>query len=292
LMPRGRGGIGKPCHDDGGRPAGLAVFWEEADVEIVVLAKRVPDTAAEKKLDPADKTLDRESVESILNPMDEYALEEALRLKESRGGGDTVTVLLMGPDSAAGAIRKALSMGADRAVHVKDPAIHGSDALATAYVLAQALRRLSADIVLAGAESTDARTSLVPAAVAEFLGLPSLTYAKKVEVGEGTVRVHRETETGYEECEAPLPAVVSVVKGINEPRYPSFKGIMAAKSKPVEALDLAGIGAEASRVGLTGSKTEVLSFQPRPPRQKGEVVKDEGDGGVRLADFLQQRKFI
>ncbi len=261
-------------------------------MEIVVLAKRVPDTAAEKRLDPEDKTLDREGVESILNPMDEYALEEALRIKESRGGGDTVTVLLMGPDSAVGAIRKALSMGADRAVHVRDASIHGSDAMATAYVLAQALRKVPADIILAGAESTDSRTSLVPAAVAEFLGLPSLTYAKKVEVGEGVVRVHRETEVGYEECEAALPAVVSVVKGINEPRYPSFKGIMAAKSKPVEALDLASIGADASRVGLAGSRTEVLSFQPRPPRQKGEVVKDEGDGGVKLADFLQQRKFI
>ncbi len=262
-------------------------------MKILVTVKRVPDTAAEKRLDPADKTLDRESVETILNPVDEYAIEEALRLREAVGG--EVVVLCMGPPAALATVRtKALSMGPDAAVHVHDDALHGSCALNTARVLAAAVRTVEADIVVAGSESTDARTSLVPAALAEYLGWPGLTGAKKLEVDGTTVRIHRETENGYDVVEAEGPAVVSVVKGINEPRYPSFKGIMAAKSRPVTDLALADLGIDPSEVGAQGATTEVVDFAPRPPKQAGQVVRDPGDGSAatELAGFLAANKFI
>jgi electron transfer flavoprotein beta subunit len=261
-------------------------------VKILVTVKRVPDTAAEKRLDPEDKTLDRESVETIMNPVDEYAVEEALRLKETAGG--EVVVLCMGPTSALPAVRKALSMGPDAAVHVHDDALHGSDAFNTATVLAAAIRTVEPDLVLLGSESTDARTSLVPSALAEFLGWPALTNAKKLEVDGTTVRVHRETETGYDVVEADGPAVVSVVKGINEPRYPSFKGIMAAKSRPVTDLTLSDLGIDPSEVGAAGTTTEVVEFAPRPPKQAGQKVQDPGDGSAatQLVEFLAGNKFI
>jgi electron transfer flavoprotein beta subunit len=264
----------------------------EAALKILVTVKRVPDTAAEKRLDPGDKTLDRESVETILNPVDEYAVEEALRLKEQHGG--EVVVLCMGPSAALATVRKALSMGPDAAVHVHDDALHGSCALNTAKVLDAAVRRVEPDIVLCGSESTDARTSLVPSALAEYLGWPGLTGAKQLEVDGSTVRVHRETENGYDVLEAEGPAVVSVVKGINEPRYPSFKGIMAAKSKPVTDYSLADLGIDPGEVGTAGATTEVVDFAPRPPRQAGQQVKDPGDGSaaVELAEFLASHKFI
>jgi electron transfer flavoprotein beta subunit len=262
-------------------------------VKILVTVKRVPDTAAEKRLDPADHTLDRESVETIMNPVDEYAVEEALRLKETAGEGEVV-VLCMGPESALPAIRKALSLGPDAAVHVHDDALHGSDALATAKVLAAAIRHVGPDLVVSGSESTDARGSLVPSAVAELLGWPGLIGAKQLEVDGATIRIHRETETGYDVLEAQGPAVVSVVKGINEPRYPSFRGIMAAKSRPVTDLILAELGIDAGEVGSAGAATEVVDATPRPPRQAGQVVKDPGDGSAatELVEFLAAHKFI
>jgi electron transfer flavoprotein beta subunit len=270
--------------------AGLPVRLE-ASVNIVVCVKRVPDTAAEKKLDPQDFTLDRESVESIMNPVDEYGVEEALRLKEAEGG--EITILTMGPEGAEkNAVRKALALGADKGVLVKDDQLHGSDALATAYALALALAQIEFDLVIVGSESTDARTSLVPQALAQLLGLPGLTNAKKIEVEDAKVTIHREEEGGYAVVESTLPAVVSVVKGINEPRYATLKGIMSAKSKPVEVLGGDDMGLDATEVGLEGSKTRVLEASPRPPKQKGELVKDEGDGHVKLADFLQSNKFI
>jgi electron transfer flavoprotein beta subunit len=261
-------------------------------VKILVTVKRVPDTAAEKRLDPDDKTLDRESVETIMNPVDEYAIEEALRLKEAAGG--EVIVLCMGPESALPTIRKALSMGPDAAVHVHDDGLHGSDALATARVLAAATRKVEPDLVICGSESTDARTSLTPPALAEYLGWPGLMGAKKLEVDGGAVRIHRETESGYDVLEAAGPAVVSVVKGINEPRYPSFKGIMAAKSRPVTGYSLADLEIPAGEVGRAGATTEVVDFTPRPPKEAGQVAKDGGDGAaaVELAEFLASRKFI
>lgn len=260
-------------------------------MNIVVCVKRVVDTAAEKKLDPNDFTLDRESVESIMNPVDEYGVEEALKLKEAHGG--EVTILTMGPEGAEkNALRKALALGADKGVLVKDDHLHGSDAMATAYTLALALGQQEFDLVILGSESTDARTSLVPQALAQLLGIPGLTYAKQLEVSDSKVTIQREEEGGYSVVEAELPAVVSVVKGINEPRYATLKGIMSAKQKPVELLAADDTGLDPAEAGSEGSKTRVLEATPRPAKEKGEVVKDEGDGHVKLADFLQQNKFI
>jgi electron transfer flavoprotein beta subunit len=259
-------------------------------MNIVVCVKQVPDTWAEKRLNSEDKTVDREGVDGVMNELDEYAVEEALRIKEASGG--EVTVLTMGPDKSVETIRKALSMGADKAVHVVDPALHGSDALATSYAMAKALGTIEHDLVILGVESTDARMSVLPAMLAERLGASQATFARKVEVADGTVKIERQTDTGYDVVEASTPAVVSVVEKINEPRYPSFKGIMAAKKKPHTTLSLADAGIEADKVGFSGSGTEVAEFAPRPPKQAGQIVKDEGDGGVKLADFLASQKFI
>ena len=259
-------------------------------MNIVVCVKQVPDTWAEKKLTPEDRTLDRDGVDAVLNELDEYAIEEALRLREAQGG--EVTVLSMGPEQVSETLRKALSMGADKAVHIVDPALHGSDAYATSAVLAAALARAEPDLVVMGVESTDARMSVVPAMVAERLGRPQLTFAGKVEVDGATVRVHRQTEDGYSVVEAAAPAIVSVIEKINEPRYPSFKGIMAAKKKPVEKLSVADLGIEPTAVGTAGSHTAVEDFAASPPRSAGTVVKDEGDGGAKVAEFLAAQKFV
>ena len=271
-------------------------------MDIVVLVKQVPDTWAERRLSESDKTLDRESVDAVMNEIDEYAVEEALRLKEAHGG--EVTVLTMGPERAAETIRKALSMGADKAVHVTDPALHGACAIQTAEALAAALGTVPYDLVVCGSESTDARQSIMPALLAEKLGLPQLSGARKVEVDGSTVTIERQTETGFDRVRGNTPAVVSVVEKINEPRYPSFKGIMAAKKKPVETKTLADLGVDPSTVGLGSATSSVLDFAGRPPkgegvkvtlrppRQAGQVVKDEGDGGVKLAEFLASQKLI
>jgi electron transfer flavoprotein beta subunit len=259
-------------------------------MKIVVCVKQVPDTWAEKKLSPTDQTLDRDSADSVMNELDEYAVEEALQLAEKHSG--EVTVLTMGPEKAAETVRKALSMGADAGIHVVDEALHGSDALATSAVLAKALATVEWDLVILGSESTDARTSVVPAMLAERLGVPQLTYAEKVDLDGGTVRVQRQTDYGHDVVEGAMPAVVSVVEKINEPRYPSFKGIMAAKKKPVSTLTLADLGLEPSSVGLAAAWSHVDESTPRPPRSAGTIVEDEGDGGVQLAGFLAAQKFI
>jgi electron transfer flavoprotein beta subunit len=261
-------------------------------LNIAVCVKRVPDTAAEKKLDPSDNTLDRDSVESILNPVDEMAVEEALKLKEANEG--EVTIVCIGPEAAQGqAVRKALSMGADKGIHLKDDSLHGSDAQAIAYALAQITKDGGYDLVVCGTESTDARTSLVPPALAEFLGLPNLNFVKNVEVSDGKVSAHRETDVGHTVVEAAMPAVVGVVWGANEPRYPSFKGIMAAKNKPVETKSAADAGIEPELVGAEGSNSQVLEFGARSTERKKMMVDNkEGDAHVKLADFLQEQKFI
>ena len=262
-------------------------------MNIVVLVKQVPDTWAERRLSESDKTLDRESVDAVMNEIDEYAVEEALRIKEADGdGASSVTVLTMGPERAAETIRKALSMGADKAVHVSDPALHGSCAIQTAEALAAALGTLDYDLVVCGSESTDARLAIMAALLAEKLGVPQLSGARKVTVDGSTVTIERQTETGYDRVQGSTPAVVSVVEKINEPRYPSFKGIMAAKKKPVTTMTVADLGLDAATVGLQNATSEVVDFILRPPRQAGQVVKDEGDGGVKLADFLAARKLI
>ena len=259
-------------------------------MKIVVCIKQVPDTWAEKRLNAADNSLDRVGIDLVLNDLDEYAVEEALRLVEAHGG--EITLLTMGPEKAAEAIRKALSMGADAGIHIVDPALHGSDVFATAATLAAALRGREFDLLLFGSESTDARMAIVPALVAEHLGLPQLTFAGKVDVTDGGVRVERLTDYGYDVLEAQLPAVVSVVDKINEPRYPSFKGIMAAKKKPVETLTLADLGIDVDKVGFAAARTAVDSYSLRPTRSAGVVVTDDGTGGTQVAEFLAGQKFI
>jgi electron transfer flavoprotein beta subunit len=264
-------------------------------MKIVVCVKQVPDTASEKALRPQDNTLDRDAVDAVMNEMDEFAVEEALQIAERTDG--EVTVLLMGPGEGTDTVRKALSMGVHRGVHVEDDDLAGSDAVATSAVLAAALENLKSedgpfDLVLFGSEASDARTSLVPAMVAERLGLPQLTFAQKVEADGTAVTVERLTDYGHDVVTAPMPAVVSVVEKINEPRYPSFKGIMAAKKKPVRILDLSDLGLDAAEVGAAGSWTRVEDFAVRPPRTTGELVKDEGEGGRQLVSFLVSRKLV
>jgi electron transfer flavoprotein beta subunit len=264
-------------------------------MKIVVCVKQVPDTAAERKLNAADSTLDRASVDGLINELDEYAIEEGLLIAEAQreaGGDAEVTILTMGPEKAAESIRKALSMGADQAIHLLDDGLAGSDALSTSYALAQVLKQSGFDLVICGSESTDARMGVMAAMLAERLGVPQASLASKVEVDGSALRIRRVSEDGYFEVESTLPAVISVVEKINEPRYPSFKGIMAAKKKPVQTMSLADAGIDPALVGLGGSATEVVDFAQRPPRQSGTVVKDEGDGGVKIAEFLATQKFI
>ncbi|HTR94299.1 MAG TPA: electron transfer flavoprotein subunit beta/FixA family protein [Trebonia sp.] len=258
-------------------------------MNIVVCVKQVPDTAVERRLTP-EGTLDRASLDGLINELDEYAIEEGLKIAEAHGG--EVTILSMGPDKAAESVRKALSMGADKAVHVLDGGLAGSDALGTSLALAAALKQAGFDLVIFGSESTDARTGVVPAMVAERLGVPQLTLASKVDIDGTSVSIRRVTDDGYAVVTGSLPAVVSVVEKINEPRYPTFKGIMAAKKKPVQVLSLADLAVDGGSVGLAGAATWVDDFAARPPRSAGVIVKDEGDGGSKAAGFLAGRKFI
>ncbi|MBY6366779.1 electron transfer flavoprotein subunit beta/FixA family protein [Rhodococcoides corynebacterioides] len=263
---------------------------------IVVLIKQVPDTWSERKLSDGDYTLDREAADAVLDEINERAVEEALLIKERDGG--EVKVLSAGPDRATEAIRKALSMGADSAVHVNDPAMHGSDAIQTAWALAAALGQVefengeAADLVIAGNEATDGRIGAVPAIIAEYLGIPQLTQMRKLVVADGKVSGERETDEGVFGLEAELPAIVSVTEKINEPRFPSFKGIMAAKKKTVQVLTLADIGVEPETVGVDNAGTTVTNVTPKPPKTAGERVTDEGDGGSKVADYLVSQKII
>ena len=259
-------------------------------MNVVVLVKQVPDTWAERKLDGTTKTLDRASVDVVMNEIDEYAVEEALRIKEAQGG--EVTIVTMGPERAVETIRKALSMGADKAVHLADDALAGSDAVQTSYALAKVLDTLEYDLVLAGSEATDSRMAIMTALLAERTGKPQLSGARKVTADGSTIRIERQTENGYDVVEAPTPAFVSVVEKINEPRYPSFKGIMAAKKKPLTTLTIADAGIEAGQVGLAAAPSQVVDFSTKPPRQAGQIVKDEGDGGSKVAQFLASQKFV
>jgi electron transfer flavoprotein beta subunit len=260
-------------------------------MNIVVLVKQVPDTWSERKLTDADHTLDRESADAVLDEINERAVEEALKLTEAQGG--EVTVVSMGPDRAADAIRKALSMGADKAIHLSDEALHGSCAVQTAKALAKLIGTVEgAELVIAGNESTDGRAGAVPAMIAEVLGWAQLTQVRKLEVDGQTVRAERETDAGIANLEASLPAVVSVNEKINEPRYPSFKGIMAAKKKPVSKLTLADAGIDPSEVGLANALSSVTEASPKPPKSGGEKIEDEGDGGDKIAAYLVGQKII
>jgi electron transfer flavoprotein beta subunit len=263
-------------------------------LKIVVTVKQVPDTNAEKTFDEATKRLNRSTIENVLNPFDEYAIEEALRIKEQLAGDTTVTILTMAPQSGVDIVRKALAMGADDAAMISDDAVGGSDTMATASVLALALEHIGFDLVVSGTQSTDAINCVVPAAIAELLAVPCLTYAKKVTVADGKVEIQRETENGYLVAQAPLPAFVSVAKGINEPRYPSLKGIMGAKKKEIKSLALSDIGADPAKLGDSGSKTKVDAFAPVGARQKGTVVtvSDGKEGAQKIMEFLISKKVI
>jgi electron transfer flavoprotein beta subunit len=261
-------------------------------MNIVVCVKYVPDATGDRRFE-ADDTVDRVSVDGLLSELDEYAVEQALQLKEKQGGDTEVTVLTVGPEGAADAIRKALQMGADKGVHVVDDAIAGSDALATSLVLAEAVKKLDHDLVLCGMVSTDGGMGVVPAMLSERLGLPGMTFGSAIEVDGDTVKIRRDGDAATVTVEGKLPAVASVTDQTGEARYPSFKGIMAAKKKPVETWTLADLGVEAEKVGLSASWSAVESTEARPPRTAGEIVTDEdGSGAKALVDFLAAKKFI
>lgn len=263
-------------------------------MNIVVCVKHVPDAQSDRTF-ATDHTTDREGVDGLLSELDEYAVEEALKLADASDG--EVTVLTVGPQQASDAVRKSLQMGVAKGVHVLDDAIHGSCALSTSLVIAKALERLrdedgGYDLVITGMASTDGEMSVVPAMVAERLGLPQVTFASELTVEDGRVRIRRDGDASTETVESSLPALVSVTDQINEPRYPSFKGIMAAKKKPVQTWSLSDIGVDAGLVGLAAASTTVESVTQRPPRQQGTVVTDDGDGGAKLAEFLVGQKFV
>jgi electron transfer flavoprotein beta subunit len=259
-------------------------------MNVVVCVKQIPDPAAPQSLDPATKTLVRQG-KLIMDDSDSYGVEMGLQLAEHAGGGE-VTLVSMAPNGETSGLRTALAMGAAKAILVSDETLAGSDALSTAKVLAKAIERVSPDLVLAATESTDGYTGTMPVQVAELLGLPSVTFAKKVTAGDGMVRVQRQTEEGYDEVECPLPAVVTVTAGVVEPRYPSFKGIMAAKSKPVEQLTVADLGLDAGEVGAQGARQEVVEVSAAEERKAGEIVVDDGDGHERIIRFLEQLKIV
>jgi electron transfer flavoprotein beta subunit len=251
----------------------------------VVCVKHIPDPNVPGEMD--GDVLKRDGVQGVLDPGDEFGVESALLLKEDHGG--EVTVVSMGPEPAQEAVRRALSMGADRAILVTDDSLRGADALITARVLAAAVKRVEYDIVIAGVESTDGYTGTMPSTLAEFLGLPQLTFANAVEAENGVVSVHRQTSSGYHVVKCSLPALITVTAGVNEPRYPSFKGIMAAKKKPQEQLSLADLGLDAGQLSRH-QRVEGLTAQEE--RRAGEVVADDGDGASRIADFLRSAKVI
>ncbi|SCK57480.1 electron transfer flavoprotein subunit beta/FixA family protein [Streptomyces sp. WMMB 322] len=259
-------------------------------LRIVVCVKYVPDATGDRHF-AEDLTTDRDSVDGLLSELDEYAVEQALQIAEDADDAE-ITVLTVGPEDAKDALRKALSMGADKAVHVEDDDLHGTDALGTSAVLAKAIEKTGYDLVMCGMASTDGTMGVLPAILAERLGVPQVTLLSEVSVTDGKVNGRRDGDTATEHLEASLPAVVSVTDQSGEARYPSFKGIMAAKKKPVESLDLDDLDIEADEVGLEGAWTKVDDATPRPPRTAGTVVNDEGEGGKQLAEYLAGQKFI
>jgi electron transfer flavoprotein beta subunit len=259
-------------------------------MNIAVLIKQVPDTWSERTLRETDWTLDRDAADAVIDEIDTRGVEAALQLTEKHGG--EVTVVTMGPDRATDALRKALAMGADKAVHINDDGLAGSDALQTSAALAAAIRTLSVDLIITGNESTDGRTGSVPSMLAERLGLPQITSIRTLDIDGTTLRAERVRDGGYSEVTATLPAVISVTEKINEPRYPGFKGIMAAKKKPVSTLGIDDLGLDAASTGLANASTVVVDGAPRPPRTSGEKITDDGAGGTKVAEFLTAARLI
>src|SRR3954463_108172 len=259
-------------------------------MNVVVCAKQIPDPAAPGELDPQTNTLKREG-KLILDDSDAYGVEMGLQLADKAGGGE-VTLVSMAPNSEVSGLRTALAMLAAKAILVSDEALQGSDSLATAKVLAAAIKRAEPDLVLTATESTDGYTGVLPAQVAEILGWPSITFAKHIEVTDGKAKVQRQTEDGFDEVEASLPAIVSVTAGVVEPRYPSFKGIMAAKNKPVDQVKVADLGLEASPVGWAGARQKITNVGAAPEREAGEKIEDDGEAYQRIVQFLEQLKVV
>jgi electron transfer flavoprotein beta subunit len=259
-------------------------------MKIAVCVKQVPDATVTKRIDPQTKRLDR-SGEGALNHFDTQAVEEALRIKEREAESEVVLVSL-GPAKSLDSLRKALAMGADRAILVSDDAAAGSDLVATSRALAAALERESADLVIFGQQGSDSDGAVLWAAVADRLQQPVISQAAELEVGDGKVKVKRQTEFGYDVIEAPMPAVVAVSDAINEPRYPSLKGIMGAKSKPQETVSLADVGLGADSTGEAGSRTAVLALADPPARGDALKVEDDGTGAEKIVEFLAERKLL
>ena len=262
-------------------------------MNIVVCVKHVPDSTADRRFE-SDSTVDRVGVDGLLSELDEYAVEQSLKIRESVGDDSTVTVLSIGPEQATDAIRKSLQMGVDKGVHVLDEAIAGSCALSTSLVLAEAVRKIGDwDLVVCGMASTDGSMGVLPAMLAERLGVPGVTLGSAITVDGSTVTIRRDGDTATETVEGTLPLVASVTDQSGEARYPSFKGIMAAKKKPLETWSLADLGVDAELVGLSAASSVVEATQARPPRTAGQVVTDEdGSGATALVDFLAAKKFI
>lgn len=259
-------------------------------MRIIVLIKHVPDTWEERVLDPDTGRLDRSASERVVDEITERALEAALALKD-RDKSIEVVALTMGPSESTGAIKKALSMGADSGIHLVDDALAGADAMTTASTLAAALRDAGADLIIAGNESTDGRGGMIPAMIAEHLGLPALTFVSELAIDGGRVRGERATETATSVVSAPLPAIVSITEGMPEPRFPSFKGIMGAKKKPVASHSLADL--EPALAGSRSSASSVvLTCEQRPGRTGADPIVDEGDAGTQLAAFLAQQRLV
>ena len=258
-------------------------------MKIAVCVKEVPDAAVHKRIDPQTKRLDR-SGEGSLNQFDTQAVEEALRIKEAQDG--EVVLVSLGPAGALDSLRKALAMGADRAVLVTDDSAAGSDLVATSRALAAVLEREGADLVIFGQQSSDSDGAVLGAAVAERLRRPVISQVAELTLADGKVRGKRQTEFGYDVIEAPLPAVVAVSDAINEPRYPSLKGIMGAKRKPQETLSAGDLGLDAGNLGEQGSGTTVLALGDPPPRGDARKIEDDGTAAQQIVDFLAERKLL
>src|SRR3989440_5478020 len=263
-------------------------------MKICVLVKEVPDAAVEKRIDPSTGRMDR-SGENNLNPFDTHAIEAAMEIKE---GGDIpveeVVAVTMGPESALRALHKAVSLGADRSVHLTDEALAGSDVAATGYALAQALEKESPDLVLLGQQSDDGECYTIGAVVADHLQAPSLTQVIDLEVQEGKLRCERQAEYGYDTVEVELPAVISVGDAINEPRYPSLKAIMGAKKKPLDTKAIGDVDIEAGKVGAEGKSTSVLAIEPPPQKEAGQMIEDEDTDETveKIVAWLEERKLL
>ncbi|NNN21933.1 MAG: electron transfer flavoprotein subunit beta/FixA family protein [Acidimicrobiales bacterium] len=259
-------------------------------MNVVVCVKQIPDPAAPGEMNSSTNTLKRDG-KLIMDDSDSYGVELGLQLAEASGGGE-VTLVSMAADGETGGLRTALAMGAAKAILVSDPQLSGSDALGTAKALAAAIKKAQPDLILAATESSDGYTGTTPVQIAEILGLPSVTFAKKITVDGTSIKVERQTEAGYDEVTCPLPALVTVTAGVVEPRYPNFKGIMAAKSKPVEEVTVSDLGLSSSEIGGVGARQEVFEIVAAEARAAGEKVVDEGDAYEKVIGFLEQLKLV